>query len=128
LSQSFDLFVYGTLKRGGPAADVLSGCNWLGEATVRGTLYDIDGRFPALVLYGDTPVRGEVWRCPAELLLQLDHYEGVPAGLFRRVAREVHVGERVLPAWIYAAGPALSRRLVPQSRVPAGEWPPTSSE
>jgi gamma-glutamylcyclotransferase (GGCT)/AIG2-like uncharacterized protein YtfP len=123
VSGTFHLFAYGTLRRDGAAADILNGCEWVAEATVPGILYDIDGRFPALVLYGDAPVCGDLWRCPAELLLRLDEYEGVATGLFRRVAREVQAGDEDVPAWIYAAGPALSRRLLAERRVSSGRWP-----
>ncbi|CAN5756538.1 gamma-glutamylcyclotransferase [soil metagenome] len=120
----FNLFVYGTLQRGGSAHDQLRECDCAGAATVGGTLYDIDGRFPALLLYGDAPVRGEVWRCPAALLPQLDAYEGRADSLFRRVGVEAtaSTGDR-LPCWVYTAGPALSRKLRPEARLPHGAWP-----
>lgn len=127
----FNLFVYGTL-RGGPAvggaAGRLSDCVKLGEGTIGGTLYDVDGRFPALVHYGSDPVQGEVWRCPAELLLELDAYEGTASGLFRRIATEIELasGESV-PCWVYTAGPALSRQLTPEHRVASGSWRPRAT-
>lgn len=119
----FHLFVYGTLRQDGGAAALLDGCERVAAGTVNGTLYDIEGRYPAIVLYGEAPVRGELWRCPAGLLLRLDRYEGTEAGLFRRVAVEAELedGSRV-PAWIYAAGPALSRQLRAERRVAGGEW------
>ena len=127
----FNLFVYGTL-RGGPAvggaAGVLSDCVKLGEGTIGGTLYDVDGRFPALVHYGSDPVHGEVWRCPAELLLELDAYEGTASGLFRRIATEIELasGESV-PCWVYTAGPTLSRQLTPENRVTSASWRPRTT-
>lgn len=120
---SFHLFVYGTLRRGKAAAHMLAGCEHVGQGSVGGTLYDIDGSFPALVLYGDAPVRGEIWKCPADLLARLDEYEGVPTGLFRRIATEVHANGGTIPCWLYTAGPLLSRKLLPERRVAAGEWP-----
>jgi gamma-glutamylaminecyclotransferase len=120
---TFNLFVYGTLLSGSGADALLGDCERLGAGTVHGTLYDIDGRFPAIVLYGAASVRGEVWRCPAPLLLQLDRYEGVEEGLFRRVAVEPALADgAAVPAWIYAAGPALSRKLRQDARVPGGDW------
>jgi gamma-glutamylcyclotransferase (GGCT)/AIG2-like uncharacterized protein YtfP len=122
VSGGFNLFAYGTLRRGGAAEDVLHGCEWLGEATVAGVLYDIDGRFPALLLYGEALVHGELWRCPAALLPELDAYEGVADGLFRRVGVEVTAGDEAVACWTYAAGPALSRKLVSERRVAWGRW------
>jgi gamma-glutamylcyclotransferase (GGCT)/AIG2-like uncharacterized protein YtfP len=119
---SFNLFVYGTLRRGGPAHDRLAGCEHVGEGKVGGVLYDIDGRFPALLHYGETPVYGEIWRCPAELLLQLDRFEGVDSGLFRRRGIEVETERGEVPCWTYTAGPALSRKLQPDRRIRSGRW------
>lgn len=120
---TFHLFVYGTLRSGGGAAALLDGCVRVGEASVGGILYDIDGRFPALVLYGDAPVQGEVWRCPAGMLFRLDEYEGTAEGLFRRVATEVRAANgEAIPCWTYTAGPALSRKLTLDRRIEAGVW------
>jgi gamma-glutamylcyclotransferase (GGCT)/AIG2-like uncharacterized protein YtfP len=119
---TFNLFAYGTLREGGAAAALLQECTPVGEGTVRGILYDIDGRFPALVLYGTSPVHGRIWRCPADVLLRLDTYEGTGTGLFRRVAVDVEHGDGHLPCWLYAAGPALSRRLSADRRVASGRW------
>ncbi|HEX6309292.1 MAG TPA: gamma-glutamylcyclotransferase family protein [Longimicrobiales bacterium] len=114
----FNLFVYGTLRSGMPAHERLAGCAKITDASVQGTLYDIDGRFTALLPYGSDVVEGEVWRCPAELLPVLDEYEGTRAGVFRRIGAEVATrgGDR-FPCWLYAAGPALSRWLTPDHRI-----------
>jgi gamma-glutamylcyclotransferase (GGCT)/AIG2-like uncharacterized protein YtfP len=120
---TFDLFVYGTLRTGGGAAGLLDSCEHLGTGTVRGILYDIDGRFPALVLYEtEGTVQGEIWRCPAALLPSLDRYEGTADGLFRRVATEVETPRGRTPCWLYTAGPALSRKLSADRRIPSGDW------
>lgn len=124
----FHLFVYGTLRASGQngsgsSAGLLTGCVPVARGTIGGTLYDIEGRYPALVHYGPDPVHGEIWRCAAELLPALDAYEGTDAGLYRRIAVEVatDAGE-MLPCWVYAAGPALSRYLTPANRVAGGIW------
>lgn len=115
---TFNLFVYGTLRARERGAALLRGCRQVGRGTVHGTLYDIDGQYPALMLYGDTPVRGEIWQCPADSLLRLDEYEGTAEGLFRRIALEVpsETGATV-PCWLYVAGPRLSRQLTPEHRL-----------
>jgi gamma-glutamylcyclotransferase (GGCT)/AIG2-like uncharacterized protein YtfP len=84
---------------------------------VAGTLYDIDGAQPALVLAGAGTVDGEVWRCPVERLAEFDATARLPAGLFRRVG--VQVGE--YPCWVYVAGPKLAQRLVPARRLRSRE-------
>jgi gamma-glutamylcyclotransferase (GGCT)/AIG2-like uncharacterized protein YtfP len=118
----FDLFVYGTLLGNGGGAHLLDGCECIADGTVGGVLYDIDGRFPALLLYGDAPVHGQVWRCPTGLLPRLDEYEGTAQSLFRRVGVEVMTSLGTVPCWAYTAGPALSRELVPASRIAGGRW------
>jgi len=115
---TFHLFVYGTLRRNGAASGALAGCERIGAAVVGGSLYDIDGRYPALLLYGDGAVHGEVWRCPARLLRELDEHEGVADGLFRRVALQVD-GRA---CWTYVAGPRLARQVVAKHRIASGDW------
>lgn len=113
------LFVYGTLRAQQQGAALLHGCEQVGHGAVHGTLYDIDGEYPALLLYGETVVRGEIWRCPADALLRLDEYEGVGEHLFRRIAHEVveNTTGETYPCWLYVAGPALSRKLTPDRRI-----------
>ena len=118
MSGHFHLFVYGTLRRTGANAGMLAGCDWLGPGSVGGVLYNIDDGYPALVLYCDTPVAGEVWRLPASMLLQLDEFEGVDTGLFRRVGVEVNMDNGTTQGcWTYVAGPKLARKLVPGRRI-----------
>lgn len=115
---NFHLFTYGTLMAGDERpSPVLTGCDRVGTATVRGTLYDA-GAYPALLLDGDDRVDGEIWRCPAHVLPRLDQYEAVAEGLFRRVG--LRVGD--VACWTYVAGPRLGPRLTPESRIPARRW------
>lgn len=117
MSGHFHLFVYGTLRSNAAGASLLASGVQTGAGTVGGVLYDI-GTYPALILYGSSPVRGEVWRLPASSLSALDEYEGVAEGLFRRVGVEVQMDDgSVCGCWIYVAGPLLSRRLLPERRL-----------
>lgn len=117
----FHLFVYGTLRSGGrEPVPVMAGAERVGAASVEGTLYDIRGEYPALLLAGDGQVEGEVWRCPVERLPALDRHEGVAQGLFRRVG--VRVDGR--PCWAYVAGPRLGEWLSPRTRIASGDWRP----
>ncbi|MGQ0563059.1 MAG: gamma-glutamylcyclotransferase family protein [Gemmatimonadota bacterium] len=112
LRTHFHLFAYGTLRANGGADSLLRDCERIGRGTVGGVLYDIDGEYPALVLYGSRPVAGDIWRCPNELLGSLDAYEGVNDGLFRRVG----VAVDGIACWTYVAGPALAHQLTPLNR------------
>lgn len=118
MNGTFHLFVYGTLKRAGPASALLADSVLLARATVGGTLYRTENGYPALMLAGAGKVHGEVWRCPWSLLRRLDEHEGVQGRLFRRVG--VQVRERA--CWTYVAGPALARQLTPERRIPSGLW------
>jgi gamma-glutamylcyclotransferase (GGCT)/AIG2-like uncharacterized protein YtfP len=110
--------VYGTLRSGGSATNLLTGAEKVGEGAVGGVLYDIDGEYPALIVYGRTPVQGEIWRCPAPLLSALDAYERTDSGLFRRIAVEVAAfAGGVVPCWAYVAGPRLAAKLTPARRI-----------
>ena len=114
VDRGFNLFVYGTLRGNGAAADRLAGASMIGKGVVRGTLYDIDGEYPALMLYGDMPVEGEIWHVPsAAMLARVDEYEGVAQGLFRRKAITV-AGHA---CWVYVAGHALAPRLTAERRI-----------
>ncbi len=118
MKQETFLFVYGTLQSNGQAAELLAGCAVITQASVAGTLYDIDGEYPALVLGGAGRVHGEIRSCPPGQLLQLDDYEGVPNRLFRRVG--VQIGDYA--CWAYVAGPKLARKLMPARRIASGTW------
>lgn len=118
-TRGFHLFLYGTLLNGNGASALMTGCTRLCDAIVSGTLYDIDGAFPALMPYGQTPVAGEILYCSDVGVLQrLDAYEGVAQGLFRRIGMEIQ-GHA---CWVYVAGPALARKLTPDRRVTGGRW------
>lgn len=120
MTSHFHLFVYGSLRSTGTAVSLLGDGELIGPATVGGILYDMDGAYPALVLYGSVEVRGEVWKLPSSLLPGLDAYERVDEGLFRRVGvtATLEGGEEV-GCWIYVAGPALGRKLTAERRVSA---------
>ena len=81
------LFVYGTLKRGCSNHRHLAGQRFVGLArTPPGyRLYNLGG-YPAIVAKPDDRdgVVGEVWSVDNEALAQLDGFEGVHEGLYRR--------------------------------------------
>lgn len=101
------LFVYGTLKRGGPAHAFLAGQVALGTAeTASGyALYELDG-YPGLVAAPDQPsfVRGELWEVDARCLAALDRFEGVHEGLYRREPIALRAPHESIPAqgYVYA--------------------------
>jgi gamma-glutamylcyclotransferase (GGCT)/AIG2-like uncharacterized protein YtfP len=115
--EHFHLFAYGTLQSGGSATELLGACELVGPGSVAGILYDVDGEFPALVLYGTSKVPGEIWRCPTAMLPRLDAYEATARGLFRRIAVSVESDSGTIACWAYVAGPLLARKLTPTRRI-----------
>lgn len=53
------VFVYGTLKKGFHANDLLGDSQYLKEATIKGKMVSMEG-FPA-VTDGDNDIKGEIW-------------------------------------------------------------------
>lgn len=108
------LFVYGSLRSAfrSPAYEYISRYfNLLGEAKVRGKLYDM-GEYPAAVPCNEESfIIGELYVIKNEsefswAIGQLDDYEGVnvEAGesrLYRRESAEIFIKDNILPAWIY---------------------------
>jgi gamma-glutamylaminecyclotransferase len=117
-AHAFQLFVYGTLKRGGCRHGLLAGQRFLGEARTapRYALLDL-GDFPGLVRdeAGGHAVHGELYEVEASPLALLDREEGAPE-LFRRELVEVDGRSGPIQAYFYQH---------PGSgwpRCPAGRW------
>ena len=112
------LFVYGTLKSGCDNHHRMDGAASLGAASVAGVdLHDL-GPFP-MAIDGSGVIHGELYRVGAELLAELDRFEGAPR-LYRRVCRPLADGRW---AWIYLGRP---RQVRHSPRLPAGIWPAAS--
>lgn len=107
------LFVYGSLRRGfhHPAYGYISEYfNLVGDATVRGKLYDL-GQYPAAVPDQDGVIIGEMYtiKDPRQFswaMAQLDDYEGVcceegESQEYKREMTPVHVNGTEQTAWIY---------------------------
>jgi gamma-glutamylcyclotransferase (GGCT)/AIG2-like uncharacterized protein YtfP len=75
------LFVYGTLKSGhyNHRAISMDKQNRLifDDAFIQGQMFDL-GAYPAVDIYGDKVVKGELWDISPETLNRLDHIEGHP--------------------------------------------------
>ena len=110
------VFVYGTLRDGHEATHQLE-CNAL--------LQVVDGRkfdFPMLqVVDFDLPfqVVGNVLEVDSKSLSDLDAYENVKSGLYKRVMLPIgQLGrDEQEDMWVYVAGPALER-----PNITSGDW------
>jgi len=111
------LFVYGTLKSGHAAHDLLADQHYLGLAVTapRYRLVDL-GPYPGLVLDEENglPVTGELWEVTDERVKELDIFEGCPR-LYRRESVEV-AGAGPVEAYFYA-------RPVPPRAPTGAAWP-----
>jgi len=119
------LFAYGTLIPGcepAPMRPICTRMYVIGEATVRGILYDLDA-FPGVV-EGAGAVRGVVLRVPSDAWGAMDAYEGCPVpggseGLCKRIIARARLdsGEDV-DCWLYVYARDVSGRRA----VKSGDW------
>lgn len=101
-----ELFIYGTLRRGGSNHFRMDGAEFVGGGRIPGRIYKIDW-YPALVCDGAGEVKGELYRVSEEHLLALDVFEGIvpeegESCGYRRVKVEVTLdsGEKE-SAWVW---------------------------
>ena len=115
------VFVYGTLKRGGSNHAFMAGQTFCGEArTVPGYRLIHLGDFPGMVSAAEDRegVSGEVWLVSADTLARLDELEGISEGLYRRerIQLEAPFGNQEVETYIYAG--STSGRAI----VSGGKW------
>ena len=122
------LFVYGTLRRGGSndIARIAPGAQFAGVARLRGRLYDVNGRWPALVLDSAAAwVTGELYRIAQHEWPALDALENTvtphnPNGHYFKVAAPVETANAVtMDVTVYTANPATTRLV---DLIASGDW------
>ena len=122
------LFVYGALRKGASNDWRMLDGRCLGAAEVSGTLVKIDW-YPGLVLGGDRVVKGEVYEVGAELLKELDEFEGIGEGVerfgeYQRVRTEVRIAGESVEVWIYQWLKGIEGYRIVES----GDWLTISSD
>lgn len=117
------MFVYGTLMSVNNGRMENLGCHTPTPAELKGfTLYQVDPNFPGIIPEPGGMVLGELWDVPKEAIPELDYYEGVDAGLYRREKTEVEaVGGKKEKAFIYVWNRKPRGRKVPFEEQP---WRP----
>jgi gamma-glutamylcyclotransferase (GGCT)/AIG2-like uncharacterized protein YtfP len=119
-----NIFVYGTLRRGGSNHFRMEMARFVAAGMVSGRLYQIDW-YPGLVLDAAACViTGEIYQVSPEVLKELDLFEGAE---YRRLQTQVRLPDgETLSAWIWEwlGGIDESRRIT------RGDWlsPPQSAE
>ena len=79
MTETFNLFVYGTLKKGQRANHYLKDAKFIGNATTKDSIFDMQsnqGLYPFVFLDGNKRILGEVYSVPMDELKFLDMYEG----------------------------------------------------
>jgi gamma-glutamylcyclotransferase (GGCT)/AIG2-like uncharacterized protein YtfP len=113
------VFVYGTLRAGGPGAMPIRFPNsqFIAEAKVSGSLYDL-GAYPGLILNeSNSLVAGEVYEVDDEILNHLDDFEASSNYLRKRV--EIPLGNERRTGWIYEPDPDFYSLGTP---ITSGDW------
>lgn len=95
------LFVYGTLKTGGRANDLISDQKFVRAAktTPHYSLYKL-GWFPGLKKIGTNQIEGEIWQIDESRLPRLDAFEGHPT-LFKRTRIELEDNDLEVYGYLY---------------------------
>ena len=113
------VFVYGTLRRGGPGSISIRFPNsrFISEAKVSGKLYDL-GAYPGLLSNeSNSLVIGEVYEVDDEILNRLDDFEA--SSNYRRKEVEICAGTDKLRCWTYQPDPeCYSFRTL----ITSGDW------
>lgn len=107
------VFVYGTLRRGGFSEHLMHGSTWERSAKTAPhyTLWQLSW-YPGMTSGGDTSIAGDVYTVPADRLAELDDYEG---DSYRRVNVALEDGSIAI-AWVL--------RYPPQGKpiIANGDW------
>jgi len=110
------VFVYGTLRAGGPSHHLLAGQTCEGQARTE-PVFELAslGAYPAMALGGRTSVIGEVYAVDAAGLAKLDWLEGHPE-YYRRTPIRLDSGDDVLA---YLLSP---EHIAGHPRILCGDW------
>lgn len=83
MKEFIDVFVYGTLKVGGRFSHAFDdNRKSVEDAVAKGTMFDVHGSYPCIVLEGDKPVHGELhtYDSPEDVIKDFDRIEGFQPG------------------------------------------------
>ncbi len=69
------LFIYGTLRRGGSAHYMMADAKYVSAGTIKGRLVHVN-QYPGLIRDSESIVKGELYLVSADLVVNLDQYEG----------------------------------------------------
>jgi len=117
------IFVYGSLRYGARANDLMRGCKRIGLDKIDGAIYNL-GSFPGYKPSGPGEVIGDVYEVPLEssesVLQRLDRYEGYHASdesqsLYVRFKIQTALGR---DCWVYV----YKHGIANAEFIPSGDW------
>ena len=124
------VFVYGTLKEGGPLHPVLQrhGGQFIGEGSILGDKFVMVtlGNFPGIIEVEEgtgTEIHGELWLVNTECVESMDSVEGCPTH-FKRERQDIWLplNDNYFPAWVYRYNAAYDDSWH-DSIIDDGVWP-----
>jgi gamma-glutamylcyclotransferase (GGCT)/AIG2-like uncharacterized protein YtfP len=114
------IFFYGSLKRGGKSYGRLRGrVQFISPGRIRANLYSLCGGEYCGAVSTTTPrrfVKGDLFilKDPQRMLSDLDQFEGVEEGLFRREFVDAWIRRQRIKTWVYLyARPLTGAKLIP---------------
>lgn len=113
------VFVYGTLMSHNSSIMRDLGCRDPVPARLEGyALYQVAPHFPGAVPEPGGVILGEIWEAPEEAFDELDWYEDVDSGLYRREQVEVAAadGRRVKAVCYIWNRPPVGRKVPPEEQ------------
>lgn len=108
-----NVFVYGTLKKGYGNHILLEESKYLGKYNTEPefTMHSLRA-FPAVLPFGNTSIKGEVYEVDSDTFKRLDRLEGYPS-LYERIQIPTEYGD----AWVYIMNSVRDINVVE-----SGEW------
>ena len=113
------VFIYGSLRRGSERAMSITfpDARFIGDARVRGSLYDF-GPYPGLMLDGsNSTVTGEAYEVDDQLLEALDDFE--MSSNYHRKPVEISFAAETRTGWTYEPNPQCYPLVTP---ITSGDW------
>jgi gamma-glutamylcyclotransferase (GGCT)/AIG2-like uncharacterized protein YtfP len=119
----FNVFVYGTLRKGERNAHLLEKATRIAETCwTKGELYDTGNGYPAIKQSASSIVYGEVYQVSNKELIELDYLEGYTEGgvnnLYERVEQEVNTEHGIITAFVYVS----ARDSLLKESIESGDW------
>ena len=117
----YNIFVYGTLKRGYKNSYLTFNSIRNSKCSIKGTMYDTGYGYPALTLNGDYIIQGQLISIPKEYLIYYDQLEGYPEYYDRKVI-EINVDGVWEKAFVYTMQNISLNRFMQPVVVQSGTW------